>query len=43
MTYDEILLETYTEDIAELEDERAGLNLQTTELHLPAWIPSRTK
>lgn len=25
MTYDEILLETYTEDIAELEDERAGL------------------
>ena len=25
MTYDEILLETYTENIAELEDERAGL------------------
>lgn len=25
MTYDEILLETYTENIAELEDERAGM------------------
>lgn len=25
MTYDEVLLETYTENIAELEDERAGL------------------